>query len=67
MFEEVHGVWGGSPRCFRVITGDNPIPLPWLPAAPRAVALGYQAALAVVLGNFKLPHFETVTWAGAER
>ena len=67
MFKKVHGVWGCNPGCFRLIAGDNLIPLPWLPAALWAVALGYQAALAVVLGNFKLLHFETVTWAGAER
>lgn len=37
-----------------LIVGDNPIPLSWLPPALRAVALGYQAALAVGSGNLSL-------------
>lgn len=38
---------------FRLIVHGNPIPFSWLPPALQVVALGYQAALAAVVGNLK--------------
>lgn len=58
----MHGAWGGSPGCFRLIAGDNPIPPSWL----QAVAPGYQAALASMTGNLECPVLGQSLEAGTE-
>lgn len=44
---------GGSHGSYRLIMGNNPIHYLGCLQPPKAVALGYQAALAAVVGNLK--------------